>query len=161
MREQTLGAVQGLGGWQAGTLGSVSIATSSRRTGFPWGRGCCWLEHEALRFPPLPLFMGNNITPDPHGTSPCQVGHSGCSHTASSCRGTDVQIRGLVQVTPALHAQTRAVRGGLGRRAEIGSSDSGVRRALLGLESLHGAMVKWFSLLKLLSYLHRGACRAM
>lgn len=42
-----------------------------------------------------------------------------------------------------------AVRGGLGRRAEIGSSDSGVRRALLGLESLHRAMVKWFSLLKL------------
>lgn len=37
IREQTLGAAQGLGGWQAGTLGSVSIATSSLRTGFPWG----------------------------------------------------------------------------------------------------------------------------
>lgn len=70
MEEQTLGAAQGLGGWQAGALGSVSIATSSQRTGFPWGRGCCQLEHEALRFPPPPLFMGNNnITPTPgqHG----------------------------------------------------------------------------------------------
>lgn len=96
MREQTLGAGQGLGGWQAGTLGSVSIATSSRRTGFPWGRGCCWLEHEASRFPPLPLFTGANITPDPQGLSP-PGGARWVPPHCSSCRGTGIQIRGLVQ----------------------------------------------------------------
>lgn len=87
VQEQTLGAAQGLGGWQAGTLGSVSIATSSLRTGFPWGRGCCRLEHETLRFPPPPLFMGkNNIppTPGPPGQTPACIG-SPDRHCASSC----------------------------------------------------------------------------
>lgn len=87
------GGCQGLGGWQAGTLGSVSIATSSPRTGFPWGRGCCWLEREALRFPPPPLFMGNNnITPTPgHGAARV----TGCfpTHSPSGNRRPDQRAR--------------------------------------------------------------------
>lgn len=36
------------------------MATSSRRTGFPWGRGCCWVDGEASRFLPSPLFLGGD-----------------------------------------------------------------------------------------------------
>lgn len=49
------GAAQGLGGWQAGTLGSVSIATGSEDW-VPMGPSCCRLEREALRFC-LPLYL--------------------------------------------------------------------------------------------------------